>query len=146
MKGLKIAIGSDHAGYMKMLHVRKLLCDWGVDVINLGPDKHDPDDDYPDYAHPVAQAVSEGKVDFGVLICGTGKGMAITANKTLGVRAVTIANEEEARLTRAHNNANCACFGANSLRADLMGRLFKIFVRTTFEGGRHARRVNKIEV
>ncbi len=142
---MKVAIGSDHAGYMQMLHVGKLLRDWEIVFINLGPSRFDPDDDYPDFAHAVAEAIASGEADMGVLVCGSGKGMAITANKTLGVRAVTIANEEEARLTRAHNNANCACFGANFTPDRFMGKLLKIFLTTEFEGGRHVRRVTKIE-
>ncbi|MBD3311393.1 MAG: RpiB/LacA/LacB family sugar-phosphate isomerase, partial [Candidatus Magasanikbacteria bacterium] len=90
MKGLKVAVGSDHAGYRLKKRICKYLNERSVAVIDVGPNEFNPDDDYPDFAHIVGQMVSQGEVDFGVLVCGTGKGMAITANKWIGVRAVTV--------------------------------------------------------
>lgn len=117
----------------------------GAEVIDVGPsDKESVD--YPDYAHRVADAIAAGKADFGVLVCGTGQGMAMAANRHPHIRAAVITDELTARLARAHNNANVACFGEKVIGADRVAELLAIFLATDFEGGRHARRVDKIEV
>src|SRR5476651_1238978 len=141
MTDLKIAIGSDHAGFsykeqlLKTLQVAELK-DFGT---------HSPDSvDYPDFAHPVATAVENGDFDFGILICGSANGVAITANKHQGIRAAICWNEELASLARRHNNANIVCIPARFISIEEAEKIVKTFLSTEFEGGRHANRVNKM--
>ncbi len=101
--------------------------------------------DYPDFAQPVADAVTSGAADFGVLVCGSGIGMAIAANRNPGIRATVLHNSTEARLTRAHNNANIACFGGRTLGVEVALDALTTFLATSYEGGRHDRRIAKIE-
>ena len=140
-KGLKIAIGADHAGFdykkelVKALDVKEIK-DFGT--------YSDASADYPDFAHPVALAVESGDFDFGILVCGSGNGVAITANKHQGIRAAICWNEELADRARSHNNANIVCIPARHISIDEAKKIVEIFLSTAFEGGRHANRVNKI--
>lgn len=139
----KIAIGGDHAGYEYKKPIADHLKAAGYEVEDFGT--HSADSvDYPDFAHPVANAVEKGKADFGVLICGSGQGVAMTANKHQGIRAALCWEEELASLARQHNNANVICLPARFVSLDLAKRMVETFIDTEFEGGRHDRRVGKI--
>lgn len=141
---MKIAIGSDHAGYEYKSFLVKKLEAWGHQCINFGTDAPDSVD-YPDFAHPVAQEVAENKaVKFGVLICGSANGVAMTANKTQKIRAAICWTSEIAKLARQHNNANIICIPARFVTKRLASNMLKHFLETAFEGGRHKRRVGKI--
>ena len=140
---MKIAIAADHAGYTLKERIREVLTSKGHEVQDFGT-TNEESTDYPDFALPVARAVSDGAAERGVLICHTGVGMSMAANKVAGVRAALGVNEEEVRLTRAHNNANILTLGASYTSPALAGKLVDIFLSTEFEGGRHARRVAKI--
>lgn len=141
---MKIAIGSDHAGYDLKLHLALVLRGGGHTVEDVGPTDAERVD-YPDYAHWVAKMVADGSVDMGVLVCGSGIGMSITANRTPGVRAVNAVLEYQAEFARLHNNANVLCLGARVVGEGLAERLLERFISTTFEGGRHQTRVDKID-
>ncbi len=138
---MKIAIGADHAGFelketLRLSLTKHQLKDFGT---------HSAESvDYPDFAHPVAFAVENGKFDFGILICGSGNGIAITANKHQGIRAAICWNTELASLARKHNNANILCLPARFIPVKEALAITQIFLTTEFEGGRHANRVNKI--
>lgn len=140
---MKIAIGNDHAG----VHYKQAISDYlksqGVEVLNFGTDTTDSVD-YPDFAHPVAKALEEGKADFGVLICGSGNGIAITANKHQKVRCALCWNKEIAALAREHNDANAVSIPARYTSVPQAIDIVKTFLATAFEGGRHLARVNKI--
>ena len=140
---MKIAIGSDHRGYDAKRRIVTLLQRTGQEVLDVGPQSADSVD-YPDFAFQVAQAVSEGRVDRGILICGTGIGMCIAANKVPGVRAVPCHDSITAEMSRRHNDANVLCISADLLGEELIERMVRIWLETDFEGGRHARRVDKI--
>src|SRR5438132_11733393 len=140
---MKIAIGSDHRGFEVKRRLQSLLQRLNHDVLDLGTDGAESAD-YPDYAFPVAQAVSEGRVDRGILIDGTGIGMCIAANKVPGVRAAPCHDSITAEMSRRHNNANVLCLSADLLGGELLDRMVRIWLETEFEGGRHARRVEKI--
>ena len=139
----KIAIGGDHAGYeYKQLIVEKLKKE-GVSVEDFGP--FSPESvDYPDFVHPVATSVETGESEFGILICGSGNGVAITANKHQGIRAAICWREELAALARQHNDANVLCLPARFIDFALAEKIVDTFFSAHFEGGRHARRVAKI--
>jgi ribose 5-phosphate isomerase B len=140
-KGLKIAVGGDHAGFeYKQLLIAALA---GNEVKDFGPFSGESCD-YPDFAHPVALGVESGEFDFGVLICGSGNGVAMTANKHQGIRAAICWNEELAERARSHNDANILCLPARHIPFDTAVNIVKIFLDTEFEGGRHATRVGKI--
>jgi ribose 5-phosphate isomerase B len=139
-----LAVGSDHAGFAAKQEVAKHLADLGLEVHDLGTDGPDSCD-YPDYAHAVALEVAGGKADRGLLICKTGIGMSMAANKVPGVRAAVCHTEVEARLSRAHNDANVLCMGGGILGIDVMRGVVDAWLDAEFEGGRHARRVGKIE-
>jgi ribose 5-phosphate isomerase B len=140
---MKIAIGSDHRGYDVKRRVISVLENLGHEVLDVGPQKRESVD-YPDYAFQVALAVSEGRVDRGVLICGTGIGMCIAANKVHGVRAAPCHDSITAEMSRRHNDANVLCLSADLLGEELIDRMVRIWLETEFEQGRHARRVEKI--
>ena len=140
---MKIAIGSDHRGYDAKRRIVTLLQNTGQEVLDVGPQSADSVD-YPDFAFQVAQAVSEGRVDRGILICGTGIGMCIAANKVPGVRAAPCHDSITAEMSRRHNDANILCVSADLLGDELIDRMLRIWLETEFEGGRHARRVEKI--
>lgn len=140
---MKLAIGSDHAGYALKEVVKQHLISTGHTVIDYGT--HDASSvDYPDYAALVSQSVMENESEFGILICYTGIGMSITANKFKGIRAGCVGDVEGAYLTRAHNNANVLCMGSRKTTDQLACDIADTFIRTEFEGGRHERRVKKM--
>jgi len=140
---MKVAVASDHRG----VRVRGIVIDEiqavGHEPIDFGPDD-DSSVDYPDYAMKVAEAVSKGEVERGILICGTGMGMCIAANKFRSVRAVTCHDDVTAEYSRRHNNANIMCLSADMLGDRLLGRIVEIWLKTDFENGRHQRRLDKI--
>src|SRR5690349_22076982 len=139
----KIAIGSDHAGFDYKEALKKWLTRNGYDVKDFGTHSTESTD-YPDFAHPVANAVEIGEYDLGVLVCGSANGVAITANKHQGIRAAICWNEELASLARQHNNANIVCLPARFVSYDVAEKIVDKFLHTSFEGGRHANRVDKI--
>ena len=139
----KIAIGGDHAGFDYKGIIVKLLEELGHEIKDFGTHSSDSVD-YPDFAHPVASAVEDKIYDLGILICGSGNGVAITANKHAGIRAALCWNTELAALARQHNNANVICIPARFIDVELAREMVKTFLNTPFEGGRHERRVDKI--
>jgi ribose 5-phosphate isomerase B len=140
---MKIALASDHAGYAEKERLKPLLDDLGVEFEDLGTVSEESVD-YPDYARKVAEHVAQGRVEQGLLVCGSGTGMAITANKVPGVRAAVAWSEETARLARQHNDANVLALGARTTpRADIP-KIVRAWFSAEFEGGRHAARVEKI--
>ena len=139
----KVIAGSDHAGLALRAEAVKVAASSGFEVEDLGPFSGDSVD-YPDYAERVARAVASGAARFGILVCGTGIGMSIAANKVKGVRAALCTSEFEARMARAHNDANVLCIGERVLGAGLGAAIVAAFLGTQFEGGRHGRRVEKI--
>jgi ribose 5-phosphate isomerase B len=140
---MKIAIASDHRGYVIKGKILALIAELGHEASDMGTDSSDSVD-YPDYGAKVARAVSQGTVDRGILICGTGIGMCIIANKFPGVRACTCHDDLTAEMSRRHNDANVLCLSADLLGDRLVNRMVEIWLKTEFEGGRHARRVEKI--
>ncbi|MBA2498981.1 MAG: ribose 5-phosphate isomerase B [Chitinophagaceae bacterium] len=142
-KSKPIAIGSDHAGYDYKEDLISFLEAKGLPFKDFGTHSNDSVD-YPDFAHPVAKAVEDGDASFGILICGTANGVAITANKHKGVRAAIGWGEEITQLAREHNNANILCIPARFIREGDAEKMVDIFINTAFEGGRHETRVNKM--
>lgn len=140
---MRIAIGSDHAGFEQKVEIVPYLEGQGHEVVDMGPD-NGLRVDYPDHALPVAVAVAEGRADRGILICGTGIGMAITADKVAGVRAANINNIEFAELSRRHNDLNVLCLSARFVDVEDNERIIDTFLTTPFDGGRHALRVAKV--
>lgn len=140
---LPIAIGSDHAGFELKESIISFLDGKKAVYKDFGTYSADSVD-YPDFAHPVASEVEEGKAAFGILICGSANGVAMAANKHAGIRAAVCWGQELAELARKHNNANIICLPARFIREDDAERMVDTFMRTEFEGGRHANRVNKI--
>jgi ribose 5-phosphate isomerase B len=138
-----IAIGSDHAGFDYKEDLISFLEGKGLAYHDYGTHSKDSVD-YPDYAHPVALAVENGEAAFGILLCGSGNGVAITANKHQEVRAAICWGEELSKLAREHNNANIICIPARFVREGDAEKMVDIFMHTEFEGGRHQRRVEKI--
>ena len=139
----KLCIGSDHAGYILKEKIKDFLINKDISVIDLGPFSMDSVD-YPDYAKKVAKRVLLKKSDLGILICGSGTGMAITANKFKGIRAAQCYNKSSTILSRQHNNANVICLGARILKKKEALKLVFYFLNTKFEAGRHQKRINKI--
>lgn len=140
---MKIAMASDHAGYALKQQVRLFIEDAGAVVKDFGCYSTESCD-YPDFAHPCADAVEKGEFDYGVVICSTGNGICMTANKHQGVRAALCWDVPLAELARQHNNANILGLPANFIPSDLALKIVHTFFTTDFEGGRHERRVNKI--
>ena len=140
---MKIAIGCDHAGPELKAEVLAHLDERNIEYEDLGVQVGEKAD-YPDKAKEVCRLVTEGKCDFGILICGTGIGMSMCANKIKGIRAACCSDYFSAKFTRAHNDANVLCFGARVVGAGLANELVDVFLDTPFEGGRHERRVNKM--
>lgn len=139
----KIAIGADHAGYEYKELLKKWLTKNGYTVKDFGTHSTESAD-YPDFAHPVAEAVEKKEFETGLLICGSANGVAITANKHQGIRAALCWNEEVAELSRLHNNANIVCIPARFVSYELAEKILDRFLHSSFEGGRHERRVSKI--
>jgi ribose 5-phosphate isomerase B len=138
---LKIAIGSDHAGFDYKEMLKSFLS--GYEIKDFGTYSADSVD-YPDFAHPVAEGVENNEFDFGILVCGSANGVAITANKHQGIRAAICWENEIAALARQHNNANVICIPARFVSTELAKEMVTTFLSTAFEGGRHQNRVNKI--
>jgi len=142
-QAMKLIIASDHAGLELRRELVALLKERGLEFDDVGPTSHESVD-YPDFAGQVARAVSEGRYPFGILVCGTGIGMSIVANKYRGVRAALCGTEFEARMARAHNDANVLCVGQRVVGAGVARGVLETFLDTPFEGGRHQKRVDKI--
>lgn len=141
---MKFSIGSDHAGYTYKQEIIKYLQGKGHTVIDCGTNSLDSCD-YPIFGKAAAEKVASGEVDFGILVCSSGEGIMMAANKVKGVRAGLAYNDDVARLIRQHNNANMIAFGANFMKLEDVLRRIDIFLASEFEGGRHLRRVNEIE-
>jgi ribose 5-phosphate isomerase B len=139
----KLAIGADHAGFELKEILKKWLQQNGFELKDFGTHSTESAD-YPDFAHPVAGAVEKQEFDLGLLICGSANGVAITANKHQGIRAAICWTEELAALARQHNNANVLCLPARFITQEQGEKILDRFLNTSFEGGRHERRVNKI--
>ncbi|MBR1671768.1 MAG: ribose 5-phosphate isomerase B, partial [Fretibacterium sp.] len=142
---MKVAVGCDHAGFV----LRRAVLDFldgreDVEVLDCGSFTEDKGDDYPDIALKVAHAVASGEADRGVLICGTGIGVAITANKVRGIRAMACNDVDLARMSRAHNDLNVITLGGRVVRPEQVPEILGVWLDTPFEGGRHLQRVNKI--
>ena len=142
-KELPIVIGGDHAGYQYKSIIIDMLKEAGWQVEDKGTYSEDSTD-YPDYAHPTAAMVEDGTAAAGILICGSGNGVCMTANKHQGVRAALCWNEELAALARQHNNANILCIPSRFVPIEVAKEMTDVFLSTPFEGGRHERRVSKI--
>lgn len=140
---MKISIGSDHRGYDAKQRVKALLLELGAKLTDHGTDSNRPCD-YPDIGLAVARDVAEGKSTWGILFCGSGIGMSITANKVCGVRAALCHDELTAQMSRRHNDANVLCLPADLVGDALMQGIVRLWLETAFEGGRHLRRVQEI--
>ncbi len=145
MKSLfkKICIASDHAGFNLKEYIKNFLINKKISVIDLGPNSN-KSVDYPDYAKKVARRLKSKKSDLGILVCGSGTGMAISANKIKGIRAAVCYNKSSTRLSRLHNNANVISLGSRLTKKKDIKTLVSIFLKTKFESGRHLRRIKKI--
>ena len=140
---MKVAIGSDHAGYEYKAYLRKKLDEWGIKYIDSGTDSPDSVD-YPDFAHKLANEVLKDNNNLGILICGTGVGMSMAANRVKGIRAGLVSNNEIARLIRQHNNANVLVLPGKFMDEEEAIKSVKTFIETEFEAGRHQARIDKI--
>ena len=138
-----ICISSDHAGFSLKENIKNYLISKKIQIIDLGP-RNDNSVDYPDFAKKVGNRVKSKKSDVGILVCGSGTGMSISANKIKGIRAAVCYNIKSTRLCRQHNNANVLCIGSRLTRKKLVNKILSVFLRTKFEGGRYNRRVKKI--
>jgi len=141
---MKVAVGSDHAGFQAKQKALEVLAQLGCQVHDVGTHS-ETSCDYPDFALEVARRVARGEADLGILCCGTGIGMSIAANKVAGVRAAVCHNEFTCDMARRHNNANVLCLGGRVVDDRTVEQLVRLFVRTPFEGGRHRRRLKKID-
>ncbi len=141
----RVALASDHAGYELKSELVSHLRDLGWEPVDLGPDSEESTD-YPDWAHRLAEAIEAGRAPLGVLVCGSGTGMSIAANRHAGVRAANCLNEEMAALSREHNDANVLCLGSRIVSPTAAKKILWTFLETPFGGGRHARRRDKIEI
>ena len=139
----KICIASDHAGYNLKEYIKDFLINKNVSIIDLGP-INENSVDYPDYAKKVSNRIKSKRSDIGILVCGSGTGMAMSANKIKGIRAAVCYNLRSTRLSRQHNNANIITIGSRLTKKNTAFKLISVFLKTKFEGGRHQRRVNKI--
>lgn len=141
---MRWVIACDHAGLPLKIELLKVFAALGIDVEDFGT--HTTESvDYPDYAHRVARAIAEGRFDRGVLVCGTGIGVSIAANRHRGVRAALCADTFSARMARAHNDANLLCLGARTVGPGLAEEILRTFIATEFAGGRHQRRIDKLD-
>ena len=142
----RIAIASDHRGYeaVDAIHDHLIGAGWSVEIV-ARPADADAGVDYPDAAREVAEAVLQHRVDRGVLVCGSGIGMSMAANRLQGIRAALVADTHAAEMGRRHNDANVLCMGSSCLDPDVMNGILDVWLDTDFEGGRHERRVNKID-
>ena len=143
---IKVALGCDDAGLEYKDKIKEYLCSRGMEVYDLGLATHERTADYPDYAIPATRMVADGRCDYGVLICGTGIGMSICANKVKGIRCGLCTNEFSAEATRQHNDANMLALGARVITLSQALAIVKVFFDTPFSGAeRHTRRINKIK-
>ena len=142
---MKIALGSDHAGLELKNHIINHLKSNGHEIIDYGTYTKDSCD-YPDYAYPTALALSKGEVDYAIVVCYTGIGVSIVANKVKGVRCSLVTSVEDAVLTKEHNDSNCLALGAKNVSFELAIDIVDAWMSTVFAGGRHQNRVNKIKV
>jgi len=140
---MRIALGADHAGVVLKHHIRQLLDERGISYQDFGTNSTESVD-YPDLAATVAHEVASGAFDRGILVCGSGIGMAIAANKVAGIRAASVGDEDVARLSREHNDANVLALGERLTPPDAARRIVNTFIDTAFAGGRHQRRVDKL--
>ena len=140
---MKIAIGSDHRGYPLKERLKELLSGDGHEIVDVGTDSTDPAD-YPDSAFSVAEKTAGGEADRGIVICGSGIGTSIAANKVDGVRAALCRTVNDARMTRRHNDSNVLALSKNSMDDERLEEMVRVWLETEFEGGRHQRRVDKI--
>jgi ribose 5-phosphate isomerase B len=140
---LRVAIGSDHRGFAAKEKIKSMLASKGYEVIDMGTDSP-ASCDYPDTAYPTCKTVTSGKADIGILLCGTGIGMSISANKVHGIRAACCHDELTAEMARRHNNANILCLPADLIGEELTRRIVDVWLNTAFEGGRHERRIKRI--
>lgn len=140
---MNVIIGADHAGFRLKETVKEILNAWGVSFDDVGAMSEEPCD-YPDYAAQVARRISQGEFERGILVCGSGAGMVIVANRFPRVRAVVCMNEEMARLSRLHNDANCLVLAGRLLDFRLVEQILRVWWETPFEGGRHVQRLEKI--
>lgn len=143
MNSKRIAIGSDHAGYESKERAKREIEALGFSVEDMGTNSAESVD-YPDFGAAVGRAVADGEAVRGVVICGSGIGISMAANKVAGVRAALCWNEETARLARQHNDANVLCLGARFIAPELAARMIRAFLETEFDGGRHQQRVEKL--
>lgn len=149
---MKIALSSDHRGFQAKERISVMLSSMGHEITDFGCGSREGSDsgaglsscDYPDSALPAALSIAKGETDVGIMMCGTGIGMSITANKVRGIRAALCHDELTAVLSRKHNNANVLCLPADLVGEELMKRVVHVWLNTEFEGGRHERRLNKI--
>lgn len=142
---MKVGVASDHRGTKVKAQILALLSQLAHEGVDYGP-TDGSSVDYPDFAARVAEALAGGEIERGVLICGTGMGMCIAANKFPGIRAATCHDDVTAEMSRRHNDANVMCLSADLLGERLLNRIVEIWLRTPFEGGRHLRRIEKIEL
>ena len=145
MEKLKIAVASDHAGYERKQTVLKFLQEQGIEYKDFGAYSSESSD-YPDFAHPMAEAVSKGEFEKGITLCGSGNGINMTANKHLGIRSAICWMPEIAKLARLHNDANVCALPARYITDEAAVEIVSVFLSTEFEGGRHINRINKIPV
>ena len=141
---IKIAIASDHAGYDLKEEIKKHLEDRGIEFIDFGTNNPTDSVNYPDFAHALCSSIQIGETERGILVCGTGIGMSMAANKHTGIRAACCSDTFSARLTRTHNDANVLCFGARVVGIGVATDLVDVFINTEFEGGRHTKRVEML--
>ena len=139
----KVCIASDHAGFKLKENIKDFLISKNISIIDLGP-KNENSVDYPDYAKKVSGRIKANKSDIGILVCGSGTGMAICANKIRSIRAAVCYNIKSTRLSRLHNNANIICLGSRLTKKKVALKFVSIFFNTKFDGGRHMKRVKKI--
>jgi ribose 5-phosphate isomerase B len=140
---MKISLGADHRGFAFKEKIKKILAEQKIEAEDFGTFSDDSVD-YPDFGIKAAEAVAKGEVDYGIIVCGTGNGMAMAANKVKGIRAGLALSPEMARLTRAHNDANVLVLSGMFTPESQLKEIIEAFLSTAFEGGRHARRVDKI--
>lgn len=140
---MKIAIGSDHRGYSLKERIKTLLAGDGHEIVDVGTDSKDSAD-YPDYAIPVAEKTAGGEADRGILICGSGIGVSIVANKVDGARAALVWTVDQALMTRKHNDSNVLALSEEIMDDETLDQLVRVWLDTEFEGGRHQRRLDKI--
>jgi ribose 5-phosphate isomerase B len=140
---MRVVLGSDHGGLRLKEEIKTLLDEMNISYLDVGCSCEESVD-YPDYAVPVAEKVASGEFDFGILICGTGIGMSIAANKVKGIRCAVVSDEYSARMSREHNNANVLALGERVIGPDLAKSIVRTWLTTEFAGGRHERRVRKI--